>query len=172
VSRYLLSKLLRDSYFWFSVFLLVITDLLFIGVVLDWFDVAFVLGPFRLNHWLGWIGFLFIALHVPIFVSLKRRYVGKIRLLLAIHVIGNLSSYLLITIHFASQISRPLEFYPDLGTGLAQYIFLITLVTTGFLQRFNILSKYRPSWRYLHKSSVLAVLVLLIFHILHGLRII
>jgi hypothetical protein len=166
------SRLLRDSYFWISVFLLIITDLLFIGVVLDWFDVGATIGPFRLNHWLGWIGFLFIALHVPIFVTLKRRYVGKIRLLLAIHVIGNLSSYLLITIHFASQISRPFEFYPDLGTGLAQYIFLITLVTTGFLQRFSILSKYRSSWRYLHRSSVLAVLVLLVFHILHGLGII
>jgi len=148
-----------------------ITDIFFIGVFLDWFDFGFVVGPYRFNHWLGWIGFLFIGFHVPIFITLKRRFIQKIRLFLGIHVIGNLTAYLLITIHFASQISRPSEFYPDLGTGLALYIFLITLILTGFLQRFNLLSKYRANWRFLHRSLVVALFVVIIIHILHGLGI-
>ena len=162
----------RNGYFWLSVLLLVVTDVLFVGVILDWFDFGFVVGPYRFNHWVGWIGFIFIGLHVPLFVTLKRRYTQRIRLLLGIHVIGNLTSYLLITIHFASQISRPAQFYPDLGTGLAQYILLMILVTTGILQRFNIFSKQRKNWRFLHTSSVIALFLLLTIHILHGINII
>ncbi len=167
-----MTSAMRRGYFWLSLFLLILTDIFFVGVILDWFDFGFVIGPYRINHWLGWIGFVFILIHIPLFVTLKRKYVNKIRLFLGIHVLGNLTAYLLISIHFASQISRPAQFYPDLGTGLALYIFMITLVATGFLQRFNLLSKYRKTWRFLHTSSVTALLVLILFHILHGINII
>jgi hypothetical protein len=165
------NSLFRNVYFWFTVILLAFTDIFFVGILLGLFDFGFVVGPYRFNHWLGCLGFLFIGFHVPVFVTLKRRYKQKIRLFLAIHVMGNLIAYLLITIHFASQISRPVEFYPDLGTGLALYIFLIILVATGFLQRFNLLNKYRPNWRFLHRSLVVALFLIIIIHILHGLAI-
>jgi hypothetical protein len=102
---------------------------------------------------------------------MKRRYVNRIRLFLGIHVLGNLTAYLLITIHFASQISRSPKYYPDLGTGIALYIFMITLVTTGFLQRFALLTKMRKTWRFLHTSSVFGLFVIIGIHILHGLGI-
>ena len=140
------------------------------GTYLGWFDFGVIVGQNRLNHWLGWFGFLFILVHIPLFVTLKRKYVNKIRLFLGIHVLGNLLAYMLITIHFASQISRPAQFYPDLGTGLTLYTFMIVLVTTGFLQRFNLLNRFRRNWRFLHTSSVMALLVIILIHILHGIQ--
>jgi len=167
-----MSSALRNVYFWVSILLLVLTGFFFSGIILDWFDFGFVIGQYRFNHWLGWIGFLFILIHIPLYVTMKRKYVNKIRLFLGIHVLGNLTAYLLISIHFASQISRPAQFYPDLGTGLALYIFMITLVITGILQRFNLLSNKRKTWRFLHTSSVAALFVIILIHILHGINII
>ncbi|WNZ29801.1 MAG: hypothetical protein IAX21_02790 [Candidatus Bathyarchaeota archaeon] len=164
-----MNSIFRNVYFWLSVILLFLAAVLFLGIILDFFDFGFIIGPYRFNHWLGWIGTIFIATYVPLFVLLKPKYIRRIRLLLGIHVVGNLIAYLLITIHFASQISRPAAFYPTLGTGVVQFIFLIILVTTGILQRFNLLSNYRKKWLFLHRSSVLALLMILLFHILHGL---
>lgn len=163
-----MSSRLRNGFFWFAVISLILTDVLFLGVIFGYFNFGSVIGSYRLNHWLSWIGFIVIIIHLPIFIIIRRKYSQKIRLALGIHVIANLLSYLIITIHFASQISRPPEFYPDLGTGVAQYIFLIILVTTGFLQRFNILSNYRKKFLFLHRSSIFALLIIIIFHIIHG----
>jgi hypothetical protein len=163
-----MASALRNVYFWVAILLFAITDILFIGIIFDYFNFGAVIGQYRLNHWIGWIGIIFIAIHIPIFVWVRRKYSGKIRVFLGIHVIGMLLSYLLITIHFASQISRPAEFYPDLGTGVAQYIFMIILIITGFLQRFNLLSKHRKKWPFLHRSSIFALLIIIVFHILHG----
>ena len=162
----------KNAYFWLSILLLAITDVLLVATYLRWLDFGFVAGPYRFNHWLGWLGFLFVLVHVPLFVTLKRRYTKRIRLLLGIHVLGNLTAYMLITIHFAHQISRPSQFYPDLGTGIALYAVMIVLVSTGFLQRFNLLSKHRKSWRFLHASMALSLFTIIFVHILHGLQII
>jgi len=164
-----MNLIFRNPYFWLSVILLVLADVLFLGIILAVFDFGFVIGPYRFNHWVGWFGIIFIATYVPLFVFFKQKYIRRIRLLLGVHVLGNLTAYLFITIHFASQISRPAAFYPTLGTGVVQYIFLIILVTTGILQRFNLLSNYRKKWLFLHRSSVLALFMIVIFHILHGL---
>ena len=166
-----MASALRSVYFWLAILLFAITDIFFVGIILDWFDFGFVIGQYRFNHWLGWIGFLFILIHVPLFVTMKRRYVNRIRLFLGIHVLGNLSAYLLISIHFASQISRSPQFYPDLGTGIALYIFMITLVTTGFLQRFGLLNRMRKTLRFLHTTSVFWLFVIIAIHILHGIGI-
>lgn len=166
-----MASALRNVYFWVAILLFAITDIFFVGILLGWFDFGFVIGQYRFNHWLGWIGFVFILIHVPLFVIMKRKYVNRIRLFLGIHVLGNLTAYLLISIHFASQISRSPQFYPDLGTGIALYIFMITLVTTGFLQRFGLLNIMRKIWRFLHTSSVFGLFVIIGIHILHGIGI-
>ncbi len=167
-----MTSVFRNVYFWLTILLLVLTEIFFIGIILDWFNFGFVVCQYRFHHWLGWFGFLFILIYVPLFVTMKRKYVKKIRLFLGVHVLGNLTAFLLISIHFASQISRPAQFYPDLGTGLALYIFMITLVVTGFFQRFNLLSKNRKAWRFLHTSSVTALLVIILIHILQGIKVI
>ena len=163
-------SIFKDIYFWISILLLCLTDLLFIASYFRWFNFGTVVGPYRLNHWLAWLGFLFIGIHVPLFVTLKRRYVNRIRLFLGIHVVGNLLAFMLISIHFATQISRPSQFYPDLGTGLALYIIMPALVTTGFLLRFNLITKYRKSWRFLHTGLVVSLFILLLVHILQGIQ--
>ena len=161
-------SILRNVYFWLAILLLCVTDIFFIGTFLDWFDFGLIVGPYRLNHWLAWLGFAFILIHVPLFVTLKRKYPNRIRYFLGIHVLGNLLAFMLISIHFASQISRPAQFYPDLGTGLALYTFLCILVVTGFIQRFALITRYRKTWRFSHTSSVVALFVIIIVHILHG----
>lgn len=160
----------KDKIFWISILTLCLTGVLVIVSYFRWFNFGTVVGPFRLNHWLCWFGFLFIGIHVPLFVTLKRRYVNRIRLFLGIHVVGNLLAFMLISIHFAHQISRSPQFYPDLGTGLALYIIMPTLVTTGFLQRFNLISKYRKTWRFLHTSLVVSLFIILLVHILQGIQ--
>ena len=165
-------SIFRNIFFWIVIILLILTDIFFIGTFFDWIDFGIVIGPYRLNHWFSWIGFGFILIHVPLFITFKRKYVNKIRWFFGIHVVGNLLAFLLISIHFASQISRPSQFYPDLGTGLTLYFFILVLVTTGFLQRFNLISSWRKIWRYLHTSSVFSLFVIIIIHILHGINII
>ena len=165
-----MKSVFRDAYFWVTILFLILADYFFVGIYLSWFDFGVIIGQYRLNHWLGWLGFLFILVYIPLFVTLKRKYVDKIRLFLGIHVLGNLLAYVLITIHFTSQISRPAQFYPDLGTGLALYVFMIISITTGFLQRFNLINRLRRTWRFLHKSSVVVLLVIILIHILHGIQ--
>ncbi len=131
-------QVIYDVYFWLSILLLALTDFFFVITFLKWFDFGFVVGQHRFNHWLDWLDFLFVLIQISpfyiTFFTLKLRYVAKIKYFLGIHVLGNLSTYLVITIHFAGQISRSSQVYPDSGTGLALYIFMITLVTKGFLQ--------------------------------------
>jgi hypothetical protein len=167
-----MTSIFRDVFFWIAIILLILTDVFFIVTFLDWFDFGIVFGPYRLNHWLGWMGFGFILIHIPLFITLKRKYVSKIKWFFGIHVVGNLLAFLLISIHFASQISRPNQFYPDLGTGLALYFFMIVLVISGFLQRFNLINSLRKIWRFLHTSSAFSLFVIIIIHILHGINLI
>ena len=82
-------------------------------------------------------------------------------------------SFMLITVHFTQQISRPEAFFPDLSTGLLLYIVMPILVLTGYLHRFRIFKKIDPhSNRYLHVSLTLTFYLTIIVHILQGLNII
>jgi len=161
----------RDAYFWAFILIISVTIYFSIGTYFRWFNLGFMIGPYRFNHWLSWIGFLFFAIHVPSFVSLKRHYKNRIRTLMGIHVLGNLLGFMLMSIHFAHQIGRSAQFYPDLGTGVALYLIMPTLVTTGFFLRFNFLIKYRKSWRFLHTSLVVSLFLIIFIHILHGIQI-
>ncbi|MFX1487037.1 MAG: hypothetical protein ACFFBS_08100, partial [Promethearchaeota archaeon] len=70
----------------------------------------------------------------------------------------------------AGQLSRPLQFYPDLGAGLALYILVTLLVATGYLYRYRpIKSKsgkvFPPHFnRALHVGLVSGVYIVLIVH--------
>ena len=112
-----------------------------------------------------------MAFAVLLFSTFKRRAPLKMKALLRIHVYGNLLAFLLISIHFASQISRPT--LPDLGTGLALYIVMLLLTATGFLQRFRIVPGLKlQSNRFLHVSVAISFYILIGMHILHGVGII
>ena len=97
----------------------------------------------------------------------------KTKSLLRIHVFGNLFSFMLITIHFAQQISRPAAFFPDLSTGLVLYIVMPILVASGFFHRFQVFKNIKPhSNRFLHVALTLTFYLTILIHILQGIDII
>lgn len=163
-------KLARDLEFWSASALILVTVLLMIGAYLRWFQLSFFVGAFRFSHWLAWIGTSYIAIVVPAYYFLKRRYPKTLRALVRIHVFGNLLAFMLISVHFAQQIGRPRQFYPDLGTGLALYIVMLLLTSTGFFQRFKIVQSLRPHLnRFTHISITLSFYTIIGIHILQGL---
>lgn len=160
---------LRDPYFWAAFLLLLVTVYLSYGTYVGWFQLGFFVGQYRFNHWLGWAGVAFVAVYTPLYHSLKRRYPKRAKALLGTHVIGNLLSFLLISIHFTSQISRPAQFFPDLGTGIVLHLTMLTLVATGFTQRFQIASNLGRKWRFLHTSMTTSFYLVILVHALQGL---
>ena len=162
----------KERDFWASTVILVLTIFLMIATILHWLNIGFLVGPFRLNHWFVLIGTLYIAFAVPVIAILKRRYPTIMGTLLRLHIFGNLIAFLLISLHFAGQISRPAERYPDLGTGLVLYIAMILLVSTGFCQRFRLIPKIKPqTYRFVHTGSALAFYLIIVVHVLQGLEI-
>lgn len=137
---------------------------------LGWIHFGFFFGPFRANHWFVWIGTLFVAFTVPLIAILKRRYQSKFLAFFRAHIFGNLLAFLLISLHFAGQINRPAEFFPDLGTGLALYIIMLLLVVTGFTHRFQLIPQIKSQTRkFVHVGLSFSFYVIIGIHILHGL---
>jgi uncharacterized membrane protein YidH (DUF202 family) len=165
----------KDHNFWMAIAIILLTTILSIATFLRWFRLRFQVGPFYFTHWLGWVGSLFIAFYTPIYYILKRRNPKRIKTLIKIHAFGNLLAVMLISIHYAQQMGRPAQFYPELGTGLTLYIVMFLLVATGFLHRFGILSKlgrYRiilpHQNRFLHIAVTLTFYIVIIIHALRN----
>ena len=168
-------SLLKDPNFWGALTLILITTILSIATFFRWVQLRFQVGPFYFTHWLGWIGALFIAFYTPVYYVLKRRNPRRIKTLIKIHVYGNLLAVMLISIHYAQQMGRPAQFYPDLGTGLVLYIVMFILVATGFLHRFGMLDRlgrYRiflpHQNRYLHVAITLTFYIVVVVHALRN----
>ena len=137
------------------------------------FFIGFYVGPFRLSHWLVWIGTVYIAFIVPTIALLKKKYPKRYMTLFRIHVFGNLSAFLLISLHFIAQISRPMAVFPQLGTGLALYIDMILLVGTGFTHRFELIPQIKSQTRkFIHVGLTFSFYIIIIIHTLHGLNVI
>lgn len=168
-------RLFRDSAFLVSLTIILVTVIVSLATFFRWVQLRFQVGPFSFTHWLAWIGSLFIFLYTPIYYIFKRRNPRLVKVLIKIHVFGNLFAAMFISVHYAQQMGRPPQFYPDLGTGLALYIIVFTLVTTGFLHRFGILSKigrYRVFLphqnRFLHIAITLSFYLLVVIHTLQN----
>ncbi len=166
---------LKDVTFWLALLIIFATIYLMVATYFRWvnlhFPVDLFVASFYLHHWFGVIGTLFIAIYTPIYYILKRGYAKRIKTLLTFHVFGNLLAFLLVSIHFAQQISRPAQFYPDLGTGIVLYPTMIILLITGFFQRFQIAKKFGKSSRFIHTSMALTFYMVILIHALHGLEI-
>jgi len=164
-------SILKKVEFFSAVVIIVVAIFFLVATYLDWFDFGFIIGSYRFNHWLVWVGSFYVALAVPIYAMLKRRYAIEIRKLLGFHVFGNLTAFVLISIHFSSQISRPAAFYPDLGTGIALFLAMILLVATGFSQRFGLIKSVKPqTYRLIHLGLALSFYLIIGIHILQGLK--
>ena len=156
-----------------ALFLVLISALLFTLIYFDLISVGFVVGPYRFHHWSVIIGSFYVAIISPFFSVLKRSKPDSLRTLFRVHVFGNLLAFVLVSIHFAGQLSRPLEFYPDLGSGVGLFGAMGLLVFTGFFLRYGLVAGgLRRFLRVIHVLSVVFFYVVIIVHALHGFGII
>jgi hypothetical protein len=125
-----------------------------------------------LTHWIGWIGTIYIAIATPAQPLIKRRTPIHLRKSLPIHMMGNLLAVLLVSIHFAHQITRSASNYPELGTGVVLYATMILLVATGAIAFSGIAKGQVKKLHFLHASFALTFYTVIVVHILHGLSII
>ncbi len=86
--------------------------------------------------------------------------------MLNVHVTGNLLAVLLVSIHFAHQVTRPASAYPDLGTGIVLYTSMILLVASGLVLVSGISQKYFKQIRFLHTAYATTFYTVIIIHIM------
>ncbi len=166
-------KQTRNWEYWFSAIVIFLTVFLMIAYYNRWFSFAARIGPFRIIHFIAFAGTLYIAFGVILFTVLRRRNPNHYKMLLRAHSIGNLFAFMLISLHFAGQVGRPLNLYPNLGTGLALYVGMIALVGTGLALRFGPFRSVNPNTnRFVHAGLAIAFYLIIGVHILHGLNII
>ena len=164
-------NLLRNTSFLVETIYIITIIIITIFILLDYVDTGFFLGPYRFSHWMGIIGSSIIMIFAPLYYILKRRFPHRYKILLNLHIFGFTTSFLLVSIHFAGQLSRPLQFYPDLGGGVALYIIVAILVATGYLFRYNLIrlkggKRLQPHTnRMLHVSLIGGLYVVLIVHV-------
>ena len=155
-----------------AILLIIITLVLMSLVYPQILNLHIYIGPYYIHHWLSWTGTLFIALFTPYYVYSKRRNPLKLKNLLKIHVFDNLIAAMFVSIHFTQQISRPAQFYPDLGTGVVLYVSILLMVATGFILRFQLARIPRGIARFIHTSATVIFYLIILVHILHGIGII
>ena len=166
------AETLKNRSFATFLILVVIAIILSVATYNELLDLRFEVGPIYFTHLLSWIGVLFIAVYSPIYYYLKRRNPSKLKTLLNVHSFGNLIAFIFISMHFAQQMGRPPDFFPNLGTGLALFIAVCTLATTGILRRFQLGKQYMGYYRTLHTGATMTFYIIVIIHILHGLGVI
>ncbi len=158
---------------WVSAITVFLTVFLMIAYYNRWFSFATRVGPFRIIHYIAFAGTLFIAFGVILFAAFKRRFPNRYKILLKAHVFGNLLSFLLVSLHFAGQVGRPADSYPDFGTGLAMYLGMVLSVATGLVLRFKVSRSFSPlASRFVHAGLAFVFYTIIVVHILHGLGII
>ncbi len=121
-----------------------------------------------LVHLFGWVGTLYVAFAVPVYPIVKRKFPRHLRVTLNIHMIGNLLAVLLVSIHFAHQVTRPDNNYPDLGTGVVLYATMILLVATGYALYSGLSKRFSKQVRFLHPALALTFYIVIVMHIIHG----
>jgi hypothetical protein len=149
---------------------LILVSLILMGLIyFDWVSTGFMVGSYRFHHWNVLIGTFYLAVVTPVFALLKRSKPESLRNLFRVHVFGNLLAILLISIHFASQLSRPLQFYPDLGSGIGLFSAMGLLAFTGFFLRFRLtVGRGRRIFRWVHVLAVVSFYLVIVVHALHG----
>jgi hypothetical protein len=125
-----------------------------------------------LTHWIGWIGTIYLFIASPALPIIKRKAPSRYKNTLGIHMIGNLIAVLLVSIHFAQQVTRPATAFPQLGTGVVLYAAMILLVSTGLARYSGIIKHHARRVNFLHASFTVMFYFVIIVHILHGISII
>jgi hypothetical protein len=141
---------------------LVLAVLSYLGLI----PLGYKLGPYWLNHWLGWLSMGFITIYVPIFIVLKKRNPKIYQRLMKVHEVGFIVAFMLISLHIGSQIRR--VFPPEIGTGIAAYVSLLVLVVTGIMQRNQIFATRMGTLRSVHLSMVISFFLVIVLHVIRA----
>jgi len=154
----------------FVVVLLLATIILSIFSFFFWYDLTFFVGYYLFIHWLGLIATLFIVVSIPVHFILKRLQSRNYKQILRFHTLGNLSAFMLISIHFTQNVGRLAGSIQRLGMGFFLYLILILIVATGILNYYQI-NKYPKSIRVIHKYTVIVFYLVMTIHLLQGFNI-
>jgi hypothetical protein len=148
--------------------IIVIEAIVFLSIArLPFVQVTILGATHSLTHWIGWTGALYIAFATPLLPIIKRKKMEHLKTGLNVHMIGNLLAVLLVSVHFAHQITRPAAFYPDLGTGTVLYTTMVLLVATGMLLNLGV-AKFFKQWRFLHPAFALTFYMVIVMHIIQN----
>ena len=165
-------KYYRNLEFWLTVTLLLATLILSIMAYFFWYNLTFFVGSYLFIHWLGLIATTFVVVSIPIHYVLKRKRPKNAKLILKIHVFGNLVAFLIISIHFAQNVGRLSMSLHRLGDGFVLYLFLFLIVATGVLERYQTSGKLPRYAKVIHKYTVIILYLIILFHLLEGFNII
>jgi hypothetical protein len=158
--------------FWASLLILLLTVVFAAWAYVNWFGLSFFVGDLFFVHWVGLAATVFMAVMVPVYYVLKRKSRKKIKLLLRVHVFGNLLSFLLISVHFAQNTGRLSGFPLKLGDGLVLFLVMSIIVAAGVLVRFGDKMKFLRYIKFVHSYGVVVFYFVVAFHVLQFLLII
>ena len=161
-----------NSEFFASLLVLFITIIFSAVAYFRWYSLSFFVGSFFFVHWLGLAATVFIVVLVPVYYILKRRRPQNIKMLLRLHVFGNLFSFLLVSIHFSQNTGRISGFYPRLEDGFILFLVLSLIVITGVLERFRVSQKLVKYTKPIHRYAVLVFFLIMTIHVLQGFNLI
>ena len=164
-------KYYRNLEFWLTFIFLWVTAILSIAAYILWYRLTFFVGSYLFIHWLGIAATIFIVVSIPIHSILKRKRPQNSKILLKIHVFGNLFAFLLISLHFAQNVGRLAGALQRLGVGFALYLFLSLIVATGILERYQTTGKLPRYTRVIHKYAVILLYLIILIHVLQGFNI-
>jgi len=167
-----MNKGFRSPALWLALLIIIAAIFVITGTWFRWFRLSAEFGGEPIHHWFSFVGAGFIAIYLPVYSIFKRRYPRIKKILLPIHVFGNLIAFTFVSIHFSHHLTRPAEAFPDLGTGIALIAALVILVITGFILRFQLVRSGYKSWHWLHTGTMLSFYLVVILHILHGVGVI
>jgi len=153
--------------------ILAITVILEILVLLNLYRIPYeqisILGSsYSTTHWMSWFGTLFIALSTPLQPLIKRKFPSHMKKILPIHMIGNISAVMFVSLHFIHQVTRSATNYPTLGTGIVLYTTMVLLVSTGVLMYSGIAKKLYKQLLFFHPAFAVTFYTIILMHILHG----
>jgi len=151
---------------WLSFTAVVVGLALAVLSYLNLIPLTYKLGPYWLNHWLGWSALGLIIIYVPIFVILKRRNPKIYHKLMKVHEVGFIIAFMLVSLHIGSQIRR--VFPPEIGTGIAAYVSLFALVVTGIMRKNQILATRMATLRLVHLSMAVSFFLVIVFHVIRA----
>ncbi len=118
--------------------------------------------PRDFAHWLGWVGFLVLAISA-FYSALKRGFPRSLKLWLGVHCIMGTLSIILVAFHLINKIGR---MRPGYFISFFAFLLMVVIVVGGILGRYVRVRVVRAYWRTLHTPLTIIFYFVLAFHIL------